>query len=161
MRKMTAGFLFCDNMVLLVEKTRPDWQTGLLNGVGGGVEASETPYDCMLREFHEETRIDSVARKIDWSLFAIESSFGENKYMVYFYRAFLPPGEQESRSICISVPSTNDSGESLVWVDVRDLLTPMHRVVGNLNWLVPMAMDWRSMVAKIDVIGDIRTRSSW
>lgn len=43
--------------VLLIEKTKPEWQRGFYTGHGGLVEAGETPYEAMVREFQEETGV--------------------------------------------------------------------------------------------------------
>lgn len=50
--------------VVLIRKTKPEWQAGKLNFVGGKVEDDETPLDCMVREFREETSVDIPAD--DW-----------------------------------------------------------------------------------------------
>lgn len=51
--------------VLLIEKTKPEWQKGLLNGIGGKIEDFDMfPIDAMVREFKEETGIDSTIE--DW-----------------------------------------------------------------------------------------------
>lgn len=44
--------------VLLMEKRRPSWQAGRLNGVGGKVEEGETAFSAMVRECQEETGLD-------------------------------------------------------------------------------------------------------
>lgn len=51
------GFMFNEDesKVLLIMKNRPAWQAGKLNGVGGKIEAGETPIQAMEREFAEET----------------------------------------------------------------------------------------------------------
>jgi len=59
MRPMTeefvVGFAFTpDDRVLLIEKTHPRWQAGLLNGIGGRIEVEETPEQAMNRESIEE-----------------------------------------------------------------------------------------------------------
>jgi 8-oxo-dGTP diphosphatase len=41
--------------VLLIQKNRPTWAAGCWNGVGGHIEAGETPIQAMVREFAEET----------------------------------------------------------------------------------------------------------
>lgn len=41
--------------VALVEKNRPEWQKGRMNGIGGHIEEGEAPWDAMVREFWEET----------------------------------------------------------------------------------------------------------
>lgn len=53
------GFAFIpEGDVALIEKSRPDWQRGRLNGIGGHREgAMETPADAMAREFMEETGV--------------------------------------------------------------------------------------------------------
>ena len=57
--KYVLGFAFnkgCTE-VLLIEKKRPNWMVGKLNGVGGHIEDGETPIDAMVREFKEETNL--------------------------------------------------------------------------------------------------------
>lgn len=73
------GFAFTDDgRVLLIEKKRPEWQAGRLNGVGGRVETTESSCQAMVREFQEETGVETgegdwhfrgrmYAR--DWSVF--------------------------------------------------------------------------------------------
>ncbi len=55
-----AGFLFEPYMerVVLIQKEKPTWQKGRLNGVGGKMELGETPLQAMQREFREETGLD-------------------------------------------------------------------------------------------------------
>lgn len=51
------GFAFDPELtyVALIRKTKPEWQAGKLNGIGGKVEPSETFRQAMVREFFEET----------------------------------------------------------------------------------------------------------
>lgn len=54
------GFAITRGDVLLILKNRPDWQAGKLNGVGGKVEDYDLgPYAAMIREFYEETGIET------------------------------------------------------------------------------------------------------
>jgi len=56
MKRYVLGFVFdMKDRVLLVEKNRPDWQVGFLNGLGGHVEHGESPLQAMAREGGEET----------------------------------------------------------------------------------------------------------
>lgn len=61
MIKYCLGFAFNWNRseVILIEKNRPDWQKGHLNGVGGKVEIGEGPGMAMRREFKEETGLET------------------------------------------------------------------------------------------------------
>ena len=44
--------------ILLMEKRRPHWQVGLLNGIGGKLEDEESGVEAMARECVEETGLD-------------------------------------------------------------------------------------------------------
>src|ERR1700732_2872515 len=91
MRTMVCGFLFNGSSVLLVEKQKPDWQRGLLNGVGGKVEDGELPDAAMRRELFEAAEL----RAPDWQRCAREARRWEGHgvagydYGVIFYRANL------------------------------------------------------------------------
>ena len=52
-KEYVAGFLFSpdEKEVLLIQKNRPDWQRGKLNGIGGHVEPVESRVEAMKREF--------------------------------------------------------------------------------------------------------------
>lgn len=41
--------------ILLVEKTKPEWQKGKLNLLGGAIEEGETPEQAAIRELKEES----------------------------------------------------------------------------------------------------------
>lgn len=58
-KRYVVGFMFDNSMksVLLIQKNRPDWQAGKLNGIGGHIEPGEYPIDAMVREFREETDV--------------------------------------------------------------------------------------------------------
>ena len=57
MTSYVVGFLFDHNFdnVVLLRKTKPSWQKGRWNGVGGKIEEGEAPVEAMQREFLEET----------------------------------------------------------------------------------------------------------
>lgn len=146
-----AGFLFCPipttpmHRVLLVRKNHPAWQDGLLNGIGGVVEAGETVKHAMTREFMEEANY----RTNLWDHFATEKGPG---YIVEFFRHTIEPREEWA------VPLVNDRGEALEWHNPRDMRDP---VIGNLNWLLPLALDPRPLSAAVVTEGDIRGLKTW
>lgn len=65
---MVVGFRFSPDLqtVCLIEKLKPDWMAGKLNGVGGKVEPGESAGEAMRREFREEAGLDEP----DWRPFA-------------------------------------------------------------------------------------------
>jgi 8-oxo-dGTP diphosphatase len=74
MKKYVLGFAFDwkrENIVL-IEKQKPDWQKGKLNGVGGKLETTDSSiHDAMVREFFEETGV--LTQKQDWTHYATMS----------------------------------------------------------------------------------------
>ena len=152
-KTMVAGFAFHKESVLLVQKKRPVWQAGLWNGVGGVVEmdTSEKPLHAMTREFYEET--GHLTEPGQWTHFCTENEpFGA---VVHFFWMKFPDIEQVHAPIC------NDAGEELAWLRIDSL----HDVakLGNLHWLIPLALDWRGTAYPVVVssVGDIRERASW
>ncbi|OBA21506.1 hypothetical protein METBIDRAFT_41596 [Metschnikowia bicuspidata var. bicuspidata NRRL YB-4993] len=54
-QKYTLGFIRSDtNHVLLLNRQKAPWM-GRWNGVGGKLDAGESPYECIVRETMEET----------------------------------------------------------------------------------------------------------
>ena len=123
-----CGFAFDTddlNYVYLIEKKRPEWQEGLLNGVGGHIETEETPRQAMVREFKEETGISTF--ESDWTYFCylVDTSF---KWEVYFFVSHI-------RHPAHSVGKTDEKVE-------RFLVSELHElpVISNLHWLIPLAL---------------------
>ena len=119
------GFAFGDhdNHVVLIRKTKPDWQKGRLNGVGGKVEEGESARTAMVREFMEETGI--VTHSEGWTEVTRMNFDGAE---VHCFATRLRPGTEP-------FPMTE---ETPMWFHVMDLTHP--KVIENLRWLVPMAL---------------------
>jgi len=108
--------------VALIRKNRPEWQAGLLNGIGGHVEPGEAPDAAMVREFEEET-----GRRVGgWDLFLVMDFPGAR---IHFYRT------QIGTAIMDGLRTTTD--EVVCKLDARDL--GQVGVIPNLRWLVPLA----------------------
>lgn len=118
------GFLFSQNrqQVVLIRKTKPDWQAGKLNGVGGKVEDGEHPAVSMEREFLEET--GCVVK--DWQLFA---TMRFKSAEVFCYRAFGDAGI-----------AADGKEEVPGWYFV-DSAVQRNDPIPNLKWLIPLALD--------------------
>jgi 8-oxo-dGTP diphosphatase len=120
--------------VMLMEKRRPKWQGGLINGIGGHIENHETPADAMRRESREETKIDFL----EWKLFVqlrgrdIRGNNPSNTFQVHCYSDFSVNFRQ--------VKTMTD--ERVIRFPLKQLMEPKNRVIPNLTWLIPMAMSF-------------------
>lgn len=125
MRRAVCGFFFDPNktVVVLIRKKRPDWQAGLLNGVGGKVEEGEFALDAMIREFEEETGVHHE----EWEPFCLLTD-KINGYEVHYFRAF---GDVTK--------CTTTTDEEIEFIPAGGV--PAAAVIHNLTWIVPMALD--------------------
>jgi 8-oxo-dGTP pyrophosphatase MutT (NUDIX family) len=65
--QLVVGFAFKIDRVVLIQKLRPEWQAGHLNGIGGKIEDGECAKDAMVREFEEETGVRVEAPYWTWT----------------------------------------------------------------------------------------------
>jgi 8-oxo-dGTP diphosphatase len=126
-----AGFAFDDVLqrVVLIEKTKPDWQKGKLNGVGGKVEGSDTSLAyAMEREFQEETSV-----KVDKDRWKLFSTLNCNTWRVKFFVAKLTPEEMLNLKTTTEETVTVRHFTSIQDIDDRSSL------MSNIPWLTQMA----------------------
>lgn len=141
-----VGFYFNSEVherVLLIEKQRPKWQKGRLNGVGGHVESDETPRMAMNREFREETGVGVGLER--WEKFCeLSGTMDGEDFIVHFFTATRQEDDVDDRQM---------TDEKLWWVDFMDAddddETP--EMLPNLRWLLPMSApatkhDWPYMI---------------
>lgn len=69
MKRYVIGFFIdtAKDAVLLIERRKPDWQQGLVNGIGGKIEPGEDVQVAMAREFFEEAGVETSP--YDWRHF--------------------------------------------------------------------------------------------
>lgn len=117
------GFMFSPDLdkVVLIEKNRPYWQKGKLNGVGGHIEPGETPIEAMVREFKEEAGLDIHPE--NWIHVASMREHGASVMVFACWAA----------GYANAAPQTD---ESILIVD--PFYIPRRLVVPNLKWLIPM-----------------------
>lgn len=146
MTRYVCGFYFRANrsQVALIEKQRPEWMKGKMNGVGGHVDPHEVGNErvAMSREFHEETGVKIDPKR--WKLFAILRGNDEDRpggvgpFTVHFFTADWETGDAK-------VDSKTD--EVVQMIDVAHLPRDgRNGVLPNLHWLIPLALgprkDW-------------------
>lgn len=123
-QEYVVGFAFDTQAekVVLIRKLKPAWQAGLLNGVGGKIEAGELPIDAMIREFEEETGVKTSF--IDWTNFltvrGVEST-------VHCFSAFID----------ISKARSAEKEK----VETHPVFPLPRDTIPNLQWIIPLALD--------------------
>ena len=138
MRKYCLGFAFNPMMdrVALIRKTRPEWQSGLLNGIGGKVEDGEGSVQAMRREFHEETAV--LIPPVRWRYFAAMN--GPDWTVDCFVTV--------DRLGLSGLDGFNmGNGETVV---VAHVGAPLSGHVRNIEWLIPMARMMYSEPGRFD-----------
>jgi len=122
MKYYVVGFRFDEarQQVVLIEKNRPEWQRGKLNGVGGKVEEEETNSEAMVREFEEETSLKTYVD--EWEeMGEINGDFGELK-------VFRSIGSLEG------IKTNTDEIINIIPVNQIHKAT---NIIGNLKYIIP------------------------
>jgi 8-oxo-dGTP diphosphatase len=120
---MVLGFAILNRQVLLVRKRRPQWQAGLLNGLGGHVEPGESDVEAMVREFREECGVESQPH--NW--YRVCTMVGTGWEVVVFASASIDIGAAQTTTdeeVCVR--RTDDLGLGLC---------------SHVPWLLGMAHD--------------------
>lgn len=120
----TLAFIFSPDLsqVLLIRKNKPPKHAGLLNGLGGKCEAGESHLECVVREVEEECGLKISQQK--W--LSMGELTWENWQVTLWTTVFdakLP---------------TQFPEESVDWYPSSPV---PEKVLTNLNWLIPLAVD--------------------
>lgn len=107
--------------IALIRKTRPAWQAGRVNALGGKLAPGETAADAARREVREEAGVDVAGWEpvLEWD---------DAEYRMHVLRAISPAAER--------VRTAED--QAVFLADVRVL---PDEVIDNLRWLIPLALD--------------------
>lgn len=137
-RRYVVGFMFnSHNDVILIEKIKPVWQRGKLNGVGGKVEETDpNPLYAMAREFREETSVGTSPD--DWRhVITVRGPEGrdanpENLGKLYQLDVFCCKKEFIPERVF------QTTLEKPVICNAYDLPA---NVIFNLRWMIPLCLD--------------------
>lgn len=134
-----VGFAFSldKKEIVLIEKIKPLWQKGLLNGIGGKIEEGEQPMNAMIREFREETGVEFTIHEdnyLNWNYFAVLEFEIAN---LHCFRIF-----NDDINLC----KTKEI-EVIKHIKIEDL--HHYNTIPNLKVLIPMAMDNDFLFSKI------------
>lgn len=115
--------------VVLVRKNRPAWQNGLLNAVGGKVDADETYLQCAIREFKEETSVDIS----EYPIHHFADLVGVD-YKIGFFLVIL---DDTAFYECKTTES-----EQIDRYDINEILTSQYDIVNNTPFMLSICMDF-------------------
>jgi 8-oxo-dGTP diphosphatase len=116
-----------------MHKTRPAWQVGRVNALGGKLLPGEEVADAARREVREEAGVDIAT----WEEFLV---WDDPVYRMHAVRAFHASAEQARTA----------EDQQVFLADVEKLPS---NLIENLRWLIPLALDR-------DVAVPIRVRSA-
>lgn len=87
MKKYVLTFLFTPDYknVWLIEKNRPDWQKGCLNGIGGKMEEGEFPFTSAIREMKEESGLDISKENMSYLGEVYRMNNLDNDFMIHVF----------------------------------------------------------------------------
>ena len=119
--------------VVLMRRTRPAWQAGRVNALGGKLMRGETPVEGARREVREESGVDVP----EWREVLI---WDDAEYELHVMSA--------ASELARGARTLED--QEVFLAEVRAL---PENVIDNLRWLVPLALD-------ADVAIPIRVRSA-
>lgn len=116
--------------IVLMEKTRPAWQQGRVNALGGKLRAGESAEDAARREVREEAGVDVAV----WDAVLV---WHDAQYTMHVVRAF--------DDAALRAHTAEDQRVFRAPVDELPA-----NVIDNLRWLVPLALD-REVALPIEV----------
>jgi 8-oxo-dGTP diphosphatase len=122
-REYVLALLFTADrrQVVLMRRTRPAWQSGRINALGGRIMAGETAREAARREVREECGVDIA----EWTEVLV---WKDAEYEMHAMRAV----DDRARG------ARTMEDQEVFLGDVRALA---ENVIDNLRWLVPLALD--------------------
>ena len=120
MKAYVLGFIRDGSRILLIEKKRPDWQAGKINGIGGKIEAGESPLVAMRRECKEESGLIIS----NWVKVV---TMQDRDWIMHCFRTYGPVLEAQTMT------------DEALFIARSDCLPA--NVLPKLHWLIPLCFD--------------------
>jgi len=122
----TCGFIYHNDMnnILLIQKKRPSWQNGKINGIGGKVETFDSnSLQGWIREVKEEANIHISSKQKIYNFCRL---VGTNYSIEFFCTFFKNP-----------IKFRSETDELIIDIPIQDL--PKYNLLHNLPWLIEMS----------------------
>jgi len=123
MQHYVMGFAFGygneSEKLALIEKKKPSFMEGNYNGIGGHVEEGELPIEAMVREFEEETGVDTNTDQWKHTI-----TFLCPRGTIYVYRTRL--------NLVLIKSVTNEK------INIFSASNLPENIMDNLLWLIPL-----------------------
>lgn len=128
MKYYVLGFAFSSDResVLLIRKRRPEWQAGFFNGIGGKCEEMESPKQAMIREFEEETGVQTEPNF--WELAA---RLQGRDYLVFVYSSFTDD-VYDAKTV---------TDEEVTLMEMPEMWARRGELISNSAWLISLCLD--------------------
>lgn len=121
-----AGF----QNVALIKKTKPAWQRGRFNGIGGKMEDGEGPHEAMCREFEEEAAVKTSPDR--WKMFLTMKGKNDDgaPFVVDCFCCRGPLNE---------IKSLTD--EIIYMIPIHSIRLVSSEMIENVPWVIGAAID--------------------
>ena len=127
MKRYVLGFCFLsDDSCVMIERSKQDWQHGLINGIGGSIEDTEQPLAAMIREFEEECGFKTLEKHWEHGL-----TLEDDDWEMHVFRGRLKQTAEAFEGHC--------NGEGFICCFTPDKLPP--NVERTALWLYWMCRD--------------------
>jgi 8-oxo-dGTP diphosphatase len=126
------GFVFDEPLehVILIQKQKPAWQKGKLNGVGGKIEPNEFPLDAMIREFKEETGLYISPWSYLGKLHGLNTDGDRTGFQVQMFMSV--------QTLYTLNKAESKTEEQVRVYPVKDI--PYVACIPNLKWIIPFCL---------------------
>jgi 8-oxo-dGTP diphosphatase len=125
--------------VVFIKKTKPEWQAGLKNGVGGKIEEGETSIQAMVREFEEETSVKTESSQ--WKSYC---TLENSQFIIYVFMGLISDEQMDA------VKTTTD--EEVSKHTYYYVMGHIEEFIDNIPWILHMIFDNALLRGNIQVI---------